>query len=86
MVIVHALLEVTAHPEFDIASMTFNFWHSLQLMLTKRESYSSLGSEASIEVERNRRLHIFQPAYQSLVSLVSESSDTTLMFYSFKNI
>jgi transportin-3 len=70
MVIVHALLEVTAHPEFDIASMTFNFWHSLQLMLTKRESYSSLGSEASIEVERNRRLHIFQPAYQSLVSLV----------------
>ncbi|CAE6255150.1 unnamed protein product [Arabidopsis arenosa] len=70
MVIVHALLEVTAHPEFDIASMTFNFWHSLQLMLTKRDSYSSLGSEASIEAERNRRLHIFQPAYQSLVSLV----------------
>ncbi|XP_023641358.1 transportin MOS14 isoform X2 [Capsella rubella] len=66
MVIVHALLEVTSHPEFDIASMTFNFWHSLQLMLTK----SSLGIEASIEAERNRRLHIFQPAYRSLVSLV----------------
>ncbi|XP_010482582.1 PREDICTED: transportin MOS14-like [Camelina sativa] len=29
MVIVHALLEVTSHPEFDIASTTFNFWHSL---------------------------------------------------------
>nr|CAA8286956.1 Unknown [Brassica rapa]CAA8287923.1 Unknown [Brassica rapa]CAA8392540.1 Unknown [Brassica rapa]CAA8404225.1 Unknown [Brassica rapa] len=70
MVIVHALLEVTSHPEFDIASMTFNFWHSLQLTLTKRDSYSSLGSEASIEAERNRRQHIFRPAYESLVSLV----------------
>lgn len=36
MLIVHALLEVTSHPEYDIASMTFNFWHSLQLNLTKR--------------------------------------------------
>ncbi|KAL0856429.1 hypothetical protein Bca101_061582 [Brassica carinata] len=70
MVIVHALLEVTSHPEFDIASMTFNFWHSLQLTLTKRDSYNSLGSEASIEAERNRRQHIFRPAYENLVSLV----------------
>ncbi|RID58908.1 hypothetical protein BRARA_F02169 [Brassica rapa] len=70
MVIVHALLEVTAHPEFDIASMTFNFWHSLQLTLTKRDSYISLGSEASIEAERNRRQHVFRPAYENLVSLV----------------
>lgn len=36
MLIVHALLEVASHPEYDIASMTFNFWHSLQLNLTKR--------------------------------------------------
>ncbi|KAL4011846.1 hypothetical protein IC575_028910 [Cucumis melo] len=36
MLIVHALLEVTSHPKYDIASMTFNFWHNLQLNLTKR--------------------------------------------------
>lgn len=36
MLIVHALLEVASHPEYDIASMTFNFWHSLQVILTKR--------------------------------------------------
>ncbi|XP_010546049.1 PREDICTED: transportin MOS14 isoform X2 [Tarenaya hassleriana] len=71
MVIVHALIEVTSHPEYDIASMTFNFWHSLQLTLMKRDSYISLGNEASIEAERNRRLHIFRSAYESLVSLVS---------------
>ncbi|KAG4932733.1 hypothetical protein JHK87_046735 [Glycine soja] len=71
MLIVHALLEVASHPEYDIASMTFNFWHSLQLNLTKRESYISYGNEACIEAERNRRLQVFRPAYESLVSLVS---------------
>ncbi|KAL2961476.1 hypothetical protein AAZX31_17G092200 [Glycine max] len=70
MLIVHALLEVASHPEYDIASMTFNFWHSLQLNLTKRESYISYGNEACIEAERNRRLQVFRPAYESLVSLV----------------
>lgn len=36
MLIVHALLEVASHPEFNIASMTFNFWHNLQVNLTRR--------------------------------------------------
>ncbi|KAJ7945933.1 putative Transportin [Quillaja saponaria] len=71
MLITHALLEVASHPEYDIASMTFNFWHSLQMNLTKMESYISIGNEASIEAERNRRLQLFRPAYESLVSLVS---------------
>ncbi|KGN63628.1 transportin MOS14 [Cucumis sativus] len=71
MLIVHALLEVTSHPEYDIASMTFNFWHSLQLNLTKRDAYISFGNDASIEAERKRRLQIFCPVYESLVSLVS---------------
>ncbi|CAI0399063.1 unnamed protein product [Linum tenue] len=71
MVIVHALLEVASHPEYDIASMTFNFWHNLQVFLTRRDSYISYGNEASAEAERNRRLQIFQAAYESLVSLVS---------------
>ncbi|XP_061360280.1 transportin MOS14 isoform X2 [Gastrolobium bilobum] len=64
MLIVHALLEVASHPEYVIASMTFNFWHSLQLNLTK-------SNEACFEAERNRRLQVFRPAYESLVSLVS---------------
>ncbi|CAN1753553.1 Transportin MOS14, partial [Linum perenne] len=71
MVIVHALLEVASHPEYDIASMTFNFWHNLQVFLTKRDSYNSHGNESSAEAERTRRLQIFRPAYESLVSLVS---------------
>ncbi|CAN0903229.1 Transportin MOS14 [Linum grandiflorum] len=71
MVIVHALLEVASHPEYDIASMTFNFWHNLQVFLTKRDSYISHGNESSAEAERTRRLQIFRPAYESLVSLVS---------------
>ncbi|CAN6578266.1 unnamed protein product [Malus baccata var. baccata] len=72
MLIVHALLEVASHPEYYIASMTFNFWHSLQVNLTRRESYISFVNESSsIEAERNRRLQVFRPAYESLVSLVS---------------
>lgn len=71
MMIVHALLEVTSHPEYDIASMTFNFWHNLQLSLIERDSYLLLGSEDLIEAERNRRLQLFRLSYESLVSLVS---------------
>ncbi|KAF7135562.1 hypothetical protein RHSIM_Rhsim08G0163500 [Rhododendron simsii] len=71
MVIVHALLEVASHPEYDIASMTFNFWHNLQIYLIERDSYVSFGNEASIEAERNRRLLVFRSSYESLVSLVS---------------
>ncbi|GMY24089.1 transportin MOS14 isoform X1 [Fagus crenata] len=71
MLIVNALLEVASHPEYYIASMTFNFWHSLQVILTKRDSYLPFGNEASIEVERKRRQDAFVPSYESLVSLVS---------------
>ncbi|XP_010272151.1 PREDICTED: transportin MOS14 isoform X2 [Nelumbo nucifera] len=71
MMIVHALLDVASHPEYNIASMTFNFWHNLQVNLTERESYLSFGNEASIEAERSRRLQIFRSSYESLVSLVS---------------
>ncbi|XP_022767965.1 transportin MOS14-like isoform X6 [Durio zibethinus] len=69
MMIVNALLEVASLPEYNIASMTFNFWHSLQVILTKRNSYISFGDEASIEAERNRRLQVFRQSYESLVSL-----------------
>ncbi|XWS37410.1 hypothetical protein CRYUN_Cryun19dG0040500 [Craigia yunnanensis] len=71
MIIVNALLEVASLPEYDITSMTFNFWHSLQVILTKRNSNISFGDEASIEAERNRRLQVFRQSYESLVSMVS---------------
>ncbi|XP_040986792.1 transportin MOS14-like isoform X2 [Juglans microcarpa x Juglans regia] len=71
MLIVNALLEVASHPEYYIAAMTFNFWHSLQVVLTKRDSYLPLGNEVSIEAERKRRQDAFVPSYESLVSLVS---------------
>ncbi|KAL0421852.1 UNVERIFIED_CONTAM: Transportin MOS14 [Sesamum latifolium] len=71
MLIVQALLEVASHPEFDIASMTFNFWHNLQIMLIERDSYVAYGSEASAEAERARRLQVFRSSYEALVSLVS---------------
>ncbi|KAK7857262.1 transportin mos14 [Quercus suber] len=71
MIIVNALLEVASHPENYIASMTFNFWHSLQVILTKRDTSLPFGNEASIEAERKRRQGAFVPSYESLVSLVS---------------
>nr|XP_010906804.1 transportin MOS14 isoform X1 [Elaeis guineensis] len=69
MLIIQALLEVASHPEYDISSMTYNFWHILQDNLTRRDSYSSYGSEA--EAERSRRLHVFHSPFEMLVSLVS---------------
>ncbi|KAG2675749.1 hypothetical protein I3843_12G021500 [Carya illinoinensis] len=71
MLIVNALLEVASHPEYYIASMSFNFWHSLQVILTKRDSHLPFGNEASIEAERKRRQDAFIHSYESLVSLVS---------------
>ncbi|XP_008802144.2 transportin MOS14 isoform X2 [Phoenix dactylifera] len=69
MLIIQALLEVASRPEYDISSMTYNFWHNLQVNLTRRDSYSSYGSEA--EAEMNRRLHVFRSPFEMLVSLVS---------------
>ncbi|XP_074589780.1 transportin MOS14 [Curcuma longa] len=71
MLIVQALLEVASHSEYDISSMTYNFWHNLQNILSRRESYVSYGSEASIEAERNRRLQVFRAPFEMLVSLVT---------------
>ncbi|KAF6983445.1 hypothetical protein CFC21_001630 [Triticum aestivum] len=73
MQIVNALLEVTSHSEFDISSMTFNFWHHLKRNLTGRDSYTSCGSEVPIEAERNRRMQLFRPPFEVLVSLACGS-------------
>ncbi|KAL5224275.1 hypothetical protein ABZP36_010914 [Zizania latifolia] len=83
MQIVNALLEVTSHPEFDISSMTFNFWHHLTLNLTDRGSHASYGSEASIEAERNRRLQIFHRPFEILVFMVSSQVEYPELYHTF---
>ncbi|XP_078427860.1 ARM repeat superfamily protein isoform X2 [Wolffia australiana] len=70
LIITRALLEVASHPEYDISSMTYNFWHHLQVHLTRSDSYSSLGSEALAEAEKNRRIQVFRPVFAHLVSLI----------------
>ncbi|KAG2537503.1 transportin MOS14-like [Panicum virgatum] len=81
--IVNALLDVTSHQEFDICSMTFNFWHRLKRNLIRRESYVSYGSEVAIEAERNRRLLMFRPKFESLVSLVSSRVEYPEDYHTF---
>ncbi|XP_047968698.1 transportin MOS14 isoform X1 [Salvia hispanica] len=71
MVIVQALLEATSHPEFDIASMTFNFWHSLQMLISERSNTLPHGHEPSSEPEKSPQLLAFRSSYEALVSLVS---------------
>ncbi|XBJ24016.1 hypothetical protein VPH35_001987 [Triticum aestivum] len=83
MQIVNALLEVTSHSEFDISSMTFNFWHHLKRNLTGRDSYTSCGSEVSIEAERNRRMQLFRPPFEVLVSLVSSRVEYPEDYHTF---
>jgi transportin-3 len=74
LMIVEALAEVTSHPDDNIAAITFNFWHRLSLALTNRErldQHASAEAEAATDVERERRLAIFRPTFELLVSLVS---------------
>lgn len=71
MLIVQALLEVTSHPEFDIASMTFNFWHSLQIILIERNTHYPYGNDAPVTPEKSPQLLAFHSSYEALVSLVS---------------
>ncbi|KAE8668023.1 germin-like protein subfamily T member 2-like [Hibiscus syriacus] len=54
MMIVNALLEVASHPEYDIASMTFNFWHSLQLRVQYPQAYQDLSYEDLKEFKHTR--------------------------------
>ncbi|XP_008644787.1 transportin MOS14 isoform X3 [Zea mays] len=67
--IVNALLEVTSLLEFAISSMTFNFWHCLKRNLIRRDSDVSYGLDVTVEIEKNRRLQIFRPKFETLVSL-----------------
>ncbi|KAH9568191.1 hypothetical protein CY35_03G065200 [Sphagnum magellanicum] len=74
LLIVEALAEVTSHPDDNISAITFNFWHHLSHALTNRgrlEQYITSEGEAAIDAERDRRIAIFHPTFELLVSLVS---------------
>jgi transportin-3 len=77
LLIVEALAEVTSHPDDNISAITFNFWHHLSHALTNRgrlEQYITSEGEAAIDAERDRRIAIFHPTFELLVSLVSFDS------------
>lgn len=66
---------MAAHPDDTIASTTFNFWHKLSRALTSKPQggnspSGSAGSAAGIS-EKERRLALFRPLFQMLVSLVT---------------
>jgi len=68
---VEALLEVAAHPETDIALISFNFWHRLSRALTSKIlPLAEEGGYAAAESERDRRRQLFVPAYGRLVALI----------------
>ncbi|GBG59060.1 hypothetical protein CBR_g24406 [Chara braunii] len=71
MLVAEALTEVTAHPDSDIASTTFQFWHRLRLALFgSGEEDGSRLPDVSL-VETDRRIAMFRPLFELLVSLVS---------------
>jgi hypothetical protein len=81
--LVEALLDVTAHPEHDIFSMSFGFWHKLsrQLNMTslQQEQQQQPGSPVqpaaaaatgAAAAEQQRRREFFRPAFEKLISMV----------------
>ncbi|BDA46876.1 Transportin-3 [Coccomyxa sp. Obi] len=62
---VEALLAVAAHPNDELAAMSFNFWHRLSRHLT-----SSFGAQPASEEEMRRRVAVFTPAFEQLVTLL----------------
>ena len=72
---VEALLEVAAHPDDGICAISFNFWHRLSRTLTAPSSPQPLfGHEkeqpAISQEESNRRIAVFRPTFQRLVTLL----------------
>lgn len=72
LVLAEVLAEVTAHPDHGIATMTFNFWHSLSDLLTGRTQQESAAPGSSVsDAQRDARLQLFRPLFEHLVSMVS---------------
>jgi hypothetical protein len=82
---VEALLDVTAHPEHDIFSMSFGFWHKLsrQLNMTSLQQQqeqqqqpgspvqpAAVAATGAAAAEQQRRREFFRPAFEKLISMV----------------
>ena len=72
---VEALLDVAAHPDGDICSVSFNFWHRLSRALTvglhPQPLFASEEEEPVVaREEAERRLTIFSPTFQRLITLI----------------
>jgi hypothetical protein len=83
---VEALLDVTAHPEHDIFSMSFGFWHKVSRQLSvaslqqeQQQQQQTPGSPiqpaaaaatSAAAAEQQRRREFFRPAFEKLISLV----------------
>lgn len=66
--IAESLLRVTAYPDDDIASISFNFWHQLAHLLTEGYNRKSVhASSQQNDAECFRRNELFQPAYVQLI-------------------
>ena len=66
--IAESLLRVTAYPDDDIASISFNFWHQLAHLLTQRyDRKSAHASSPQSDAECVRRNELFRPAYVQLI-------------------
>ncbi|KAL2608832.1 hypothetical protein R1flu_027405 [Riccia fluitans] len=72
LMIVEAIAEVTSHPDDNISAITFTFWHRLSQTLTSRDEEEHTGEEeAAMAALREKRITIFGPTFELLVSLVS---------------
>ena len=66
--IAESLLRVTAYPDDDIASISFNFWHQLAHLLTEGYNRKSVhASSQQNDAECFRRNELFRPAYVQLI-------------------
>jgi hypothetical protein len=75
---VEALLEVVAHPDAEIHSMAFPFWHKLGRQLMSSFDQAAPGAleppdpttAAAARSEQLRRQQFFSPAFERLLSLM----------------
>lgn len=66
--IAESLLRVTAYPDDEIASISFNFWHQLAHLLTVGYNRKSAHvSSPQSDAECFRRIELFRPAYVQLI-------------------
>jgi transportin-3 len=68
---VEALLEVSAHPDDDVAAVCFNFWSRLARALPAPGAGAAAQPPGDSDAERGRRRALFAPAFAQLVRNVA---------------